>query len=427
VTTLPQPDLSPAERHAIAAIDEEGLVRLLEELIAIPSVANQETPAQRRMADAMEAAGLETDRWEIDFARLKTHPAYASDIERSEGLGLVGTLRGSGTGRTLVLNGHVDVVEAGDVDRWSSPPFQLTRRAGRLYGRGTVDMKGALCCALFAAKAIRDAGVALAGTVQIQSVIGEEDGGAGTLATIERGHGGDGAIVLEPTQMVLAPAQAGALSFQIEVPGRAAHGAFREEGIDPIESFLPIFHALRALEGKRNAAVEEPLFKADALPFALTMGRLRAGIWPSTVAESLRVEGRYGVAPGEDVDEAVAALEAAVAKAAADDTWLAQHPPVVTWDGAQFAAASTPVDDPIVTTVAEAARAVLGVRPVMAGVRFGADMQLLVNQAGIPTVLYGPGDVRDAHRPDENVALEDLLTTARVLVVAAMRFCGVAG
>ena len=417
--------LSSEERRAAEAVDAERLFALLADLIAIESVANRETPAQERVAVEMRDLGLETDLWEIDFERLRRHPAYTTDVERREGLGVVGSM-GGGEGRTLILNGHVDVVPAGEAERWTHPPFELTERGGRLFGRGVVDMKGQLSAAVGAARALRDAGVELDGALQIQSVIGEEDGGSGMLATIERGHTGDGAIVVEPTEFVIAPAQAGALSFRLTVPGLAAHGAMREEGVDPVEKFIPIFQRLRALEAERNRDVADPLFRGEALPYALTMGRLRAGIWPSTVAESLVVEGRYGVAPGEDLAEARSALEeaVAVAEAASGDAWLRDHPPAVEWVGAQFAAARTDANDPVVGTLAGAVRSLGDTEARIGGVRYGADMRLLVNHGRVPTVLFGPGDVREAHRPDESVRAADLVELARILAVTAIRFCG---
>ena len=417
--------LSSEERRAAEAVNAERLFALLADLIAIESVANRETPAQERVAAEMRTIGLETDVWEIDFERLRRHPAYTADVDRHEGLGVAGTM-GRGEGRTLILNGHIDVVPAGEVGRWRHPPFELTQRGGRLFGRGVVDMKGQLCSALAAARALRDAGIELHGALQIQSVIGEEDGGAGMLATIERGHTGDGAIVVEPTEFVIAPAQAGALSFRLTVPGLAAHGALREEGVDPVEKFIPIFRRLRALEADRNRDVADPLFQGEALPYALTMGRLRAGIWPSTVAESLVVEGRYGVAPGEDLAGARRALEDAVAEAASGDVWLRDHPPAVEWAGAQFAAARTDASDPVVGALAGAVRSLGGTEPRVGGVRYGADMRLLVNHGHVPTVLFGPGDVREAHRPDESIRAEDLVELAHILAVTAIRYCGTA-
>lgn len=418
--------MTPEERRVAEAVDAERLFALLADLIAIESVANRETPAQERVAAEMRDLGLETDVWEIDFERLRRHPAYTADVERHEGLGVVGSM-GRGEGRTLILNGHVDVVPAGEAERWTHPPFELTQRGGRLFGRGVVDMKGQFSAAVGAARALRDAGVELDGVLQIQSVIGEEDGGSGMLATIERGHTGDGAIVVEPTEFVIAPVQAGALSFRLTVPGLAAHGAMREEGEDPVEKFIPIFQRLRALEADRNRDVADPLFRGEVLPYALTMGRLRAGIWPSTVAESLVVEGRYGVAPGEDLAGARSALEDAVAEAASGDAWLRDHPPAVEWVGAQFAAGRTDARDPVVGTLAGAARSLGGTEPRIGGVRYGADMRLLVNHGRVPAVLFGPGDVREAHRPDESVRAADLVELARILAVTAIRFCRMRG
>ena len=419
--------LTPLEQRVVDAVDFDSLLALLSDLISLPSVANNENPAQERMAEAMEDIGLSTDVWQIDFTQLKGHPAFTTDVERNEGLGVVGTMgHAAEEGRTLILNGHVDVVPAGEEDRWKHPPFELTAEGDDLYGRGVVDMKGPICCGLFAAKAILDAGVELTGELQIQSVIGEEDGGSGTLATIERGYRGTGAIVLEPTEFTIAPAQAGALSFRVTIPGLAAHGAFREEGVDPVEKFIPIFKCLRKLEADRNAAVEDPLFDGDALPFPLAMGRIYSGIWPSTVAETLVAEGRYGVAPGENASRARNQLEMAVAEAASSDAWLREHPPRVEWWGAQFESAQIAVDDPVVTTLSETMRSVTGTEPTIAGVRYGADMRLLVNEGKIPTVLFGPGDVREAHRPDEKISKDALMEATKILAVTALRFSGAA-
>lgn len=429
-------ELSALERRVVDALDVPAMLDLLGRLVAIESLAGRERPAQEAVARRMEELEMEPDVWAIDFDALRRHPAYAADVERDEGLGVVGGLgggsgppdrRGSGPsdGRTLILNGHVDVVPAGEPERWSRPPFELTVEGDRVYGRGTADMKGGLCAALGAAQALRDAGVELEGVLQVQSVIGEEDGGMGTLAALLRGHGGDGAIVLEPTDLALAPAQAGALNFRITIPGRAAHGALRGEGVDPIEKLLPLYRGILELEAERNQNVDDPLFAGYDVPFAICVGKLRAGVWASTVAETLVLEGRYGVSPDEDLDAARGQLERLVREVAEADAWLRHHPPELEWWGARFEPARTPRDDPVVGAVEGAFEGVTGRPPEVAGMTYGADMRLLVREAGIPTVLFGPGDVRDAHRPDENVTVSELETAAKTVAVAAMRFCGV--
>jgi acetylornithine deacetylase len=417
--------VSGAEDRALGALDLDALLECLVELIALRSDGGHETPIQEHVAALMVRLGLEVDRWEIDLDRLRRHPAFGAELERDRALGVVGRIGGAG-GRRLVLNGHVDVVPAGEAALWSVPPWQATRRDGRVYGRGSVDMKGGLCCALFAIHAIRAAGIDLAGTALLQSVVGEEDGGVGTLAAIERGHTGDAAIVLEPTELMIAPAQAGALNFRLTVPGRAAHGAFRTEGESPLDHFLPLYAAMRDFEAARNRDVADPLFAAYDVPYALCVGTLRSGIWASTVAESLVCEGRLGIAVSEQPDVVRRAFAGAIADAAARDTWLREHPPVLEWWGAQFEPAAIAADEPIVTTLAAAHRAVTGEAPTVRGMPYGADMRLLVRQGRTPTVLYGPGDVRRAHAPDEFVPIADLEIAARTLVRTIVRFCGVA-
>jgi acetylornithine deacetylase len=418
--------VTDSEQRVLDAIDTDALLECLAGLIAFRSEGGRETPVQEHIAALMGDAGLHVDQWEIDLERLRRHPAYHAEIERDRALGVVGRL-GRGGGRILVLNGHSDVVPAGEPDRWTVPPWEATVRAGRVYGRGAVDMKGGLCCALFAVRAIRDAGIDLAGTVLIQSVVGEEDGGVGTLAAIERGHTGDGAIVLEPTALMIAPAQAGALNFRLTVPGRAAHGAFRGEGVSPLEPFLRLYEAMRDFEAGRNRNVEDPLFAGYEIPFALCVGTLRSGIWASTVAESLTCEGRLGIAVGEEPAAVKRAFAAALDDAARADPWLREQPPVLEWWGAQFEPAAIASDDPIVTTLAAAHGAVTGEPPLLRGMPYGADMSLLVKHGGTPSVLYGPGDVRRAHAPDEFVPIRDLQVVTRTLALVILRFCGAGG
>jgi len=418
--------LNPLERQVLDAIDVEGMLSFLCRLIAVPSLDGEETDAQRLVAEQMERCGLEVDLWEIDLEDLRRHPAFSEEVPRQTALGLVGRLGNSAKGQSLILNGHVDVVPAGEPAKWHYPPWQGTLTDRRVYGRGAVDMKGGLCCALFAAKALRDAGVELADSLLIQSVVGEEDGGTGTLATLARGYRAAGAIIMEPTDLAVVPAQAGAMNFRLVVPGISAHGSMRRQGVSAIEKFLPLFSALQELEKARNARIDHPLMARHQLPYPISIGTVRAGNWASSVPEELICEGRFGAAIGEDPAEARHRLELAVQTAADADPWLCQHPPTVEWWGGQFEAAETPMDDPIVAVVQDAVQSLTGARPEIEGVSYGADLRLLVNEGGIPAVLFGPGDVRVAHQTDEFVPIDDLLIVVRALALVAMRYCGIA-
>src|SRR3972149_9724142 len=152
--------LLEAERKVLDALDIDGVVRFLRKLICVPSVGGEETEAQRLVADELNVLGFEVDVWDIDFDSARRHPSFSMGIERMEGLGVVGSIRGS-SGPSLILNGHIDVVSSGDESNWRYPPWSGEVANGTVYGRGSADRKGGLCCAIYAIKAIIDAGVKL--------------------------------------------------------------------------------------------------------------------------------------------------------------------------------------------------------------------------------------------------------------------------
>jgi len=412
------------EQRVVDAIDMQGILAYLRRLIAIRSFDGRETAAQQSIATEMEAAGLKVDVWDLDFNKLRQHPAFSMEVERKHGLGVVGVIGEGVGGRSLIFNGHIDVVPPGDENNWHYPPWEGMSTEGRVYGRGAADMKGGLCCALFAARALHTAGVHLKGNLMVESVIGEEDGGVGTLATILRGYKADGAIVVEPTELHVAPAQAGALNFRVTVNGQAAHGCMRGEGVSAIEKFIPIHAALMHLEDERNHQVHDPLYAHYRLPYPLSIGKLSAGNWPSSVPEKVVFEGRYGVFVKEDLSRARHLFEEAIYQAAQGDPWLRGHPPIVEWWGGQFESARISVDHPIVRTLTNAFSEITGTKARLEGVTYGSDMRLLVNEGKTPAVLFGPGDVRNCHRPDEYVAVEELVTGVRTLALTALNFCG---
>lgn len=416
------------EAQVLSHIDMVGLLTTLNDWVSIPSLDGtaEENLVQEKVAETMRELGLEVETWEFSYDGLRDHPAFSVEVERPRSLGVVGKL-GTGNGRSLILNGHTDVVPAGDVEQWSVPPWQVTvdHESGRVYGRGALDMKGNLACAVYAAKAVLDAGLTLNGRVMIQSVVGEEDGGVGTLAAVVRGYKADAAIVLEPTELMIAPAQAGALNFRVTIPGYPAHGAMRSEGVDPLEKFLLVYQAILAFEKVRNAHVDHPMFTAYDLPYPICVGTIHGGNWASTVAESLTFEGRLGIAVDEKPAEARQKFEQLIAQTAQADPWLRDHPPTVEWWGGQFAPAAIRTNHPIIKTLADAYTKITNQEPTLQGMPYGADMRLLVNEGNIPTILFGAGDVRRAHQFDEFVPLDELETVVKTIALTILHFCGV--
>ena len=411
---------------ALSAVDPARLVALLQELLAVPTVTGSaaESEGQHRLARRLEVAGMQTDLWPVDLAATTAHPDFPGmEAPRDEAWGLVGTWGGE-DGPTVVLNGHLDVVPVGAADAWSSPPWAGAVRAGRVLGRGACDMKGGLACQVVAVEALREAGVRLRGRVQLQSVVGEEDGGLGTFATLQRGYRGDLAVVSEPTAGSLVTASAGALTFRLRVPGLAAHGSMRTAGVDAVEKYLLVHQALRRLEAVRNEGAS-PLMAHYDVPYPLSVGSVRAGNWASSVPDLLVAEGRLGVALGEPVEQARAALEQCLAEVSAADPWLTDNPVTVEWSGGQFASSSVEAQAPVVGLVSAAHARLHGSPPEVRGVPYGSDQRLLTGLGGVPTVLYGPGDVRHAHAPDESVAVDELVAVAQTLVLLVASACGV--
>ena len=416
--------MNKTEQQVLDKINIDEMLEYLQEIIAIPSMTGDEKKAQENIAAKLASIGMNVDKWNIDLEELAKHPDYSSEGIRKNAVGVVGVLGEDNGGKSLILNGHIDVVPPGDESNWENPPWQGTMVDGKIMGRGSVDMKGGLTCGIYAIKAIQDAGIKLKGKVILESVIGEEDGGIGALATILRGYTADGAVIMEPTELKLSPAQAGALNFKVKINGLSAHACVREEGVSALEKFVPLYHALMDLEKRRNKRVTDPLYKNFKLPIPLNMGKVQTGNWPSSVPESLLLEGRYGVSVDEDIETAKKEFIDTLNDVVTTDPWLREHPPEMEWRGGQFKPASIPVSDPIVQTVKAAYVDTVGDEPVLEGVTYGSDMRHLVNVGKTPTLLFGPGDVRNCHTPNEAVPISDLVTTVRVLALTILRFCG---
>jgi acetylornithine deacetylase len=411
-----------ALRAALRTLEAQAAetVAALRDLIRIPSVTGDEARAQARVAGLFEQASLDVEVYCPTREELEGHPSFSDDGlplgERPVAVGTAGP-----QDPVVVLNGHVDVVPVGDLAGWPYPPWDAEVHDGAVWGRGSCDMKGGLVAGWAALRAIADAGVDLPVGVSFASVIGEETGGVGTLSAVLRGHGGETAIVLEPTRCDICPVGAGALSFEIAVDGKAAHGALRTHGVSAVDEFLPVLEALRTLEVVRNGRFSHPLFAAEGtLAAPLSVGTVEAGNWPSTVPERLVARGRYGVLPGESPEAARDEFERAVAAAAAGDAWLATHPPSVRWIEGQFAPAGTPTDAAVVQRIAAAHTLLTGSTVGMHGVPYGSDLRFYVNDAQMPAVLFGPGDVRLAHTVDEHVPIREVLHVARVLTATLL-------
>jgi acetylornithine deacetylase len=396
--------LTSIESRALEAVDRDAVAASLTDLLAVPSVtgSDAESDVQHVLAKQLTALGLDVDLWPLDLPELTAAPGFpGTEAVRSEAWGLVGTSSGEGDRPALVLQGHVDVVPPGDPAQWRSDPFEPTWHGTRVHGRGACDMKAGVAANLAAYAAIVRSGVRLRRPVGLQFVIGEEDGGLGAFGTLARGHSGDACIITEPTSGTLITAAAGALTYTLELHGLATHASTPYAGHSALDSYLPLHRALAELSEVRNRTVE-PLMREYPVPYPIVVG--------------LRIE--------EDPADARRELAECIADVAARDPFLRDHPPVLTWSGGQFAGGHLPAGEGLRDLVADVHADVTGGdRPRERGAPYGSDLRLYAG-AGIPTLHYGPGDVRLAHGPDEAVDLDEVLTVTRALVLAVLRSCG---
>jgi acetylornithine deacetylase len=253
----------------------------------------------------------------------------------------------------------------------------------------------------------------------------EEDGGQGTLAAIRAGATGDVAVIPEPSMLDVVIAHAGAITFRLAVPGRAAHASKRREGVSALDNLATIVRGLEADEAWRNGEETDPLMTELGLPYPTIIGKVTGGEWASTVMDLVVAEGRYGVRLGQRPEDAFADLQYAVNAACDRDEFLRDHRPSLELTGARFGSARVAPDHALPVSLATVAEAVTGRRPRLIGVPYGADMRLFIDVGDTPCVMFGPGDVRLAHGADERVPLAEVEACARVLAAFVVEQLGV--
>jgi acetylornithine deacetylase len=394
---------------------------------------NDEAELQRYVAEELAALDADVDQWEPDPAEFADHPMMPPWHHWENRPLTVGTIRGAGGGRSLVLNGHIDVVSAGDESRWTSPPFAADVRNGRIYGRGACDMKGGVGAALFALKALRATGIRLAGDVVFQAVPDEETCAMGTIAAIARGYRADAGFVPEPTRNNLWIATRGLLHGTLTIEGRSAHAEMNQPpweeggGVNAIQKAAYLLGALDRLT-EEWADREDKLHPLLGTP-SINPTRIHGGTFISNIPDRCDVainttylpanadRHGYGSVPRTEI-------ERAIAEAAQADGWLAKHSPSWSWY-TDYPPSEIDPRAPVVATV-QAVGAELGLDVQAEGIDTTYDGALLTLFAETPSPAFGPGDLRRAHAPDEWVGIDELVLAARLYGRAIGSWCGVA-
>jgi acetylornithine deacetylase len=410
-----EPRIGAAIRQAVRARELE-LVELVGALVRIPSPSGSEHSIQRFVADQLATSGL----------TVSSIRAGAADNGGERAANVLGTLRGAGGGRALLLCGHVDTVPVADPAAWTVPPFGGTIAGGRIWGRGACDMKAGVAAAITAVRALADCELVLRGDLAVLSTVEEEIGGLGAVGyaeSLDPPGAPDAAIVMEPTSLVVAPAHAGGCYVSIAVDGKSAHAGSRTLGVSAIEKFAVVLEAIREFERARNDRVRAyESFSHLELPAPINVGTVNGGEWTGSVPELVTATARVGVLPGEDPARVRRDFQDAVLSACARDEWMRANPPRIDWTWS-MPASSTPVTSPIVTVLRAAASAASGRPTALLGMPYGADMAHLTGIAAIPTAMFGAGDIAVAHQADEHVPIEDVLILTEALARCAHAWC----
>lgn len=416
----------PTRQKILDKIDasRDQAVGLLREMVAIPSVTGEEAAIQKFVSGHMRRIGLEVDMWETDWEQLKQHPGYRPVGRGYEGRpNIVGTLKGTGGGRSLLLNGHTDVIPVGNGEGWSDNPWSARVKDGRIYGRGSCDMKSGVASHILAVQYLKELGLTPKGDVMINVVIDEEVSGHGTLDTVIRGYTADAGISGETSDLAVQPACIGRIWFEIAIDGKPVGIQKRYEGISGIELGNKIAKAVAELEAKRVATVTHPLYPSaiDSLPCMI--GSFQAGNYPSAFPANCLLKGSIGTVPGEDHEGVKRSLVEQVARAAAEDRWMKDHPPQVRFVGYDAEASEIPRDHPIVSTVSRAYTEITGNQPVISGRQGAADTRFLNSYGKTPTVIFGPGSTAIMHANDEYVSIADYITSIKVMALSIHDWC----
>ena len=432
--------LTDAERHVGEAIAarRDDLVGLTGTLIGFDTTARnpgdparQEAELQEHLATRRSAAGAEIDLFEPNGDALAGKPLIPPGLEFAGRPQLIARQRGRGSGRSLLLNGHIDAVSAEPREAWTNDPWTAAVRGGKLYGRGACDMKGGIAAMVLAVETLAALGVELAGDVVIATNTDEESSGAGATALVEHGLRADAAIVPEPTGFDVWVACRGSEYGVIGVPGRPGHAEVRQPdwrdggAVNAIEKAVVVLDAIASLrrEWATRPGLEHPYLSRPSL-LATMAG---AGEWPVSYPASCQLTIAVMLLPGQR--DARGELERHIARAtAAADDWLKEHPPTIEWWPNAVTGFEIPVSEPIVATMLEATRDA-GHPGQIAGLDSWYDGATLTGLGGIPSIAYGPpGFARDgvsvAHTVDEYVPVDGLVACAQGIAVAAMRFCG---
>lgn len=420
-------EMAPEDREIAEAIAAEGewMTEILARLVDKPTTLGNEEPGQAVVREALRDLGLEPVDVPMDPEALKAHPLASPFDWDIGGKKNVVAIWGPGAhdhGRSLCMNGHIDVVSPEPRSQWARDPFTAHIEDGWLYGRGAADMKCGLAAILGAVKGLRRLGLEPHAPVNLQSVVEEECTGNGALQMVLSGYTADAAVIAEPFGAAITTSQVGVLWFQVHIKGLAGHAAEGGRAINAIEKSLTMIRALRVLEAEMNSNPPAP-YDGYPHPISLNVGMIHGGDWPSTVPGECVIGYRIALYPNMKVRDLQDRIEAIVAETAVDDPAIFGHPPEVTYRGFACEGYEIDQDHVLVKTLASAFARHHGAQPTLVATTGTTDARVFGHAGGMPAVCFGPY-AEQAHGVGERVYLPSVVQTAQVMGLFVRDWCG---
>jgi succinyl-diaminopimelate desuccinylase len=406
------PEFEKLLQAVLRRIDHENLLRLVQELVRIPSVYRPEE------ADGNEAR---VARFLVDYLERERFEVCTEEVAPGRP-NVWAVWEGERPGKTLLFEAHTDVVTQGRAGDWEHPPFGAERVGDRIYGRGACDTKGNLAAAVVAVKAIKDSGVPFPGKLILCHPVDEEGMMAGIKGFIEQGHaeGVEGAVICEPEENQLCIKQKGALRVEVTFRGKMAHGAMPLSGVNPVTRAARFVVAIEELEREEiERHGEDPFLGYPSLTPTILLGPDRGEPQLNVIPASAYVALDIRTTPAQSHEDLVLRLEERLSELKSEDPdfdasleVIEERPPT-----------ETPMEDPLVRAMAAAYQNLTGEEPRYNGVPGATDGTYLSTWAGVPIVTTGAGDREIPHHKDEWVSVDELLTTCKLYAATAMYFC----